>query len=159
MSLFQGMDIANASDDPFGIPADTYDAIISEVNTKESKGYKYLAITYTVNSGEYEGREKEEWKRLPVTDNTEDEYYVNTTKGKQAMSFIKQRLGSLGVPESRMNEVKPEDLVGTEVMLTLEKKGDYTNVKSVELKGAPSIPGGFSQEGAAVFSGAKPFGS
>ena len=49
------------------------------------------------------------------------------------MSFLKMRLKSLGVPETRMNTLQPEDLVGTDVVITVKKNGESTNITKVEI--------------------------
>jgi hypothetical protein len=46
----------------------------------------------------------------------------------RSMSFLKQRLLDLGVPSERINEVKPDDLIGSKVIVAVKNKNGYTNV-------------------------------
>jgi len=49
------------------------------------------------------------------------------------MSFIKQSMLSLEVPADKINEVKPDDVIGTKVVVAVKNKGGYTNVRSVQV--------------------------
>lgn len=166
MSLFQDMDLASAADDPFGIPADTYDAVISDIIIKEPKqvtddkgAAPFFILEYTIEGGDYDSKTQQEWKRMPSTDSNDPGYRLSA-EGKQRASFIKSRLLSLGIPESRVDTVGRDDLIGIKVRITIKKNGDYTNIpqNGVELREPPQV--GFSEEGAAVFTGpANPFSS
>ena len=44
------------------------------------------------------------------------------------LGLLKKRLLALGVPESKVNSVKPADLIGAPVVLTLVQNKDYVNI-------------------------------
>lgn len=138
MSLFGDLDIAAAADDPFNIDEGVYEGTISAVTKKESndKTKKGLVITYTVTDEESPmiGRKIDEWKNLPQPADPHN----MTPEEERDVSFLKMRLKSLGVAEEDMNTVEPEDLIGTDVVFTVKKKGEYTNVVKVELPSGSS---------------------
>ena len=135
MSIFGDLDIASAADDPFSVDPGTYHATVSEVKVKGSKDQtkKGLQITYTIltcdENPAMAGRTVSEWKTIPEPDDPKNP----TADDAKAMSFLKMRLLSLGIPENRMNTVEFVDLQGVEVVITVEKNNGYTNVKRVEL--------------------------
>ena len=141
MSLFGDLDIAAASDDPFNIDEGVYEGVVSAVTTKETKDKtgKGLIITYTVTDEDSPmvGRKIDEWKNLPQP---ADPHNLTPEEDRDA-SFLKMRLKSLGVAEEDMNTVEPDDLIGTEVVFTVKKKGEYTNVVKVELPDGSSDTG------------------
>lgn len=132
MSLFGDLDIASAADNPFEIPANSYEATVTDVRVGKTRDESKVGMTfiYTIQSGEYEGQDITEWKQIP----TPADPHNLTTDEKRSMSFLKQRLLSLGVPEDRMNSVKEDELIGADVVVTVKPgKNGYTNVSRVEL--------------------------
>lgn len=131
MGLFGDLDVAAAEDNPWDLPANTYEAAVFEVAVKENKDKtkKGLSITYKVTEGEHTGKKVSEWKTIPEPANPK----APSAEDKQAASFLKMRLASLGVPESRMNSVDVNDLQGLDVFITVKKNGEYTNVTNVKL--------------------------
>ena len=129
MGLFGDLDIASAEDNPWAVPANTYEADLYEVEVRENKDKtkKGLSFTFKISSGEHKGKTVAEWKTLPTG--------ADTPEDKRNASYIKQRLTSLGVPESRMNTVEVTDLVGTPVIMDVVVNGEYTNVKSIKVRG------------------------
>lgn len=133
MSLFGDLDIASAADDPFNIDEGIYRGVLSNVQTKKSNDgtKKGTVFTYTVTDEESPmvGRKIDEWKNLPQPADPDS----LTPEEERDLSFLKMRLSSLGVAEEDMNTVEAKDLIGTECVFTVKKKGDYTNVVKVEL--------------------------
>jgi hypothetical protein len=133
-NIFGDLDIASAADDPFAVTDGTYYATLTKCSKEESsRGSKGLTFEYTIHDAEDEqmdGRKISEWKTIPEADDENAALH---------MSFIKQRLKSLGVPESEMNTVKPDELIGLEVIVTVatkkSKKDDqeYQNVTKMRL--------------------------
>jgi hypothetical protein len=142
MGLFGDLDVASAEDNPWAVPANTYEATLFEVSVKEDKNKKPgLMLVYKISSGDHAGKTVSEWKVIPQP---ADPKNPNADE-KKAASYLKQRLASLGVPESRMNTVDTNDLLGTEVVITVKVNGDYTNVSKVEPRsGSVSAPPAFS---------------
>ena len=130
-SIFGDLDIASAADNPFEVPDNTYDCFLTDAVVRKSKDgtKKGLALTYRVASGDHEGKNISEWKTIPEPEDPANP----SAEDKQAMSWLKQRMLSLGVPEARMNSVQPSDLVGTHVYVTVKNKDGYTNVRNVTL--------------------------
>ena len=65
-----------------------------------------------------------EWKEIPKPGDT-------STRAETAKSYLKIRLASFDIPESRMNSVQTDDLIGLKVYVTVQTKGEYTNVRRV----------------------------
>lgn len=129
MGLFDDLDIAGAKDNPFEIPDNTYACRVSGLEVKtDKKGNGGMLFTYTVTEGEHAGFEITEWKRLPLKT---DKDVLTGKKYEDAKSWIKMRLNDLDVPESRMNSVEADDLVGTECYVTTKLNDGYVNVKNV----------------------------
>lgn len=129
-NLFGDLDWDSVSDDPFGVGEGTFNAVVSKVERKESKdGTKVgLVFTYTVESDDENNQKNvQEWKTVPEIENPSN----MTAEERQALSFVKQRLKSLGIPEDRMNAITPEDLEGIPVTIVTKKNGEYTNVSKV----------------------------
>ena len=133
MGLFGELDVASAEDNPWAVPANTYEADVYTVEVKTDKNeHQGLAINYKISSGDHEGKMVGEWKIIPTPDDPKNP----TPDEKKAMSYLKMRLASLGVPESRMNSVDVNDLLGTPVTIKVTVNGDFTNVSRVDLRGA-----------------------
>ena len=132
MGLFGELDVASAEDNPWAVPANTYEANVFEVAVKTDKNdHQGLAINYKISSGDHEGKQVSEWKTIPTPADPKNP----TPDEKKAMSYLKMRLSSFGVPESRMNSVDINDLLGTPVTIKVTINGEYTNVARVELRG------------------------
>lgn len=119
-SLFGGLDVASAADDPFSLPLDTYRCTISGAVVAPTKDESKVGITfkYTVREGHYTGRELQDWKEVPpkLPEGVEpDADYM------QKLAFLKQRMLSFGIPESRINQTKPADVIGIDILVTLVK--------------------------------------
>lgn len=133
MGLFGELDIESAEDNPWMVPANTYEADLFEVAVKPNKDNTKtnLILTYKISSGDHTGKQVTEYKVIPSPADPKNP----TADEKKAASYIKQRLTSLGVPESRMNTVEVNDLVGTPVVIKVTVSGEYTNVSKVDLRG------------------------
>lgn len=133
MSLFGELDVASASDNPFEVPPNTYNGYLTDVKVGPTKNGDKVGMTliYTVDGGEYDGRSVSEWKEIPQPSNPKS----LTAEEKRAASYLKRRLLDLGIPESRMNSVSPDDLIGTALVFTVkEGKNGYMNVTTVKLR-------------------------
>jgi hypothetical protein len=131
MGLFGDLDVAAADDNPWAVPANTYEADVYLVEVKKDRNEnKGLSIIYKITSGDHRGKTVSEWKIIPNPADPEN----LTPEERQAASYIKMRLASLGVPESRMNDVNVNDLMGLAVTIKVTVNGDYTNVARVELR-------------------------
>lgn len=146
MGLFGDLDVASADDNPWAVPANTYEADVYIVEVKSDKNEnKGLSILYKITSGDHVGKTVSEWKIIPQPDDP----WNLTPEERKAMSYIKMRLASLGVPEERMNTVDVNDLMGLPVTVKVTVNGDYTNVTRVELRdGAAFEPQEFKGFGA-----------
>lgn len=144
MGLFDGLDVASAADNPFEVDPGTYHCVVTGVEAKPTQnGDKVgLNLEYTINDDDspMNGRKITEWKHIPQPADPSNP----TSKEAMAASFLKQRLGNLGVPESRMNDVEPDDLIGIECIVSVKKNGEYTNVTKVTLDEGTSDDGEFS---------------
>lgn len=135
MGLFGDLDVASAEDNPWAVPANTYEADLYKVEVKKDKNDNLgMSFVYKISSGEHVDKTVSEWKAIPQPTDPKN----LTPEEKKAASYLKMRLSSLGVPESRMNSVEPEDLMGLPVVIKVTVNGEYTNVARVELRDANS---------------------
>lgn len=133
MGLFGDLDIQSAADNPFAVPANTYECTVTGVKVGPTKDESKvgMTLTYTIQSGEYEGDDITEWKEIPQP---ADPHNL-TPQERKSNSWLKQRLLSLGVPEDRVNDVEEDDLVGVDCVVTVaEGKNGYMNVTRVEVR-------------------------
>lgn len=134
MSIFGDLDIASAADDPFEVPPNVYNAVVSDVKVGPTKDQSKVGMTivFTIESDdEHSGKSVREWKHIPQPADPKNP----SGEDKRAMSFLKSRLVDLGIPAERVNSVTPEDLIGKEVTIDVRKgKGDFTNVNKVTLR-------------------------
>lgn len=137
MGLFGELDVASAADDPFKVPANVYEATVTDVEVKPTQDQSKVGMTliYTVTAddadGEHVGKTIREWKQIPQPADPKK----LSAEDKRAMSFLKARLLDLGIPEDRVNKVEPADLIGKDVTIQVkEGKKDFMNVAKVTLK-------------------------
>lgn len=124
-----GLDAVEA--DPNHLPNATYLGYLTNAKVVEykdtSKG-KALVLTYKVSEGPHKGKTIDEWKS------------ANSFDEPNKKSWLKNRILSLGVPESRLDTLDPDDLIGTPVRFTVKQKGEYTNVTFVEARDENDVP-------------------
>jgi hypothetical protein len=134
MGLFGDLDVASAADNPFEIPANTYECTLTDVSVGPTKAGDKVGMTlkYTIQGdGDYADMDITEWKEIPQPADPQN----LTAEEKRANSWLKQRLLSLGVPETRVNSVEVDDLLGTDLTVTIaEGKKGYMNVTKVEVR-------------------------
>lgn len=125
------LNLGEVEADPNYIGDGKYPATIikSEISAKKSDpDNKSWVITYKLTGGKFAGKTQSEWFALnPTGDNAEFK-----------KSLLKQRVLSLGVPESRINDVDPDYFVATDVIIQIKHNGAYQNVGTVELVGSDS---------------------
>jgi hypothetical protein len=131
-SMFEGLDLEGAADDPFAIPDGVYDAFVTEfrVGPTKDKSKNGLTTIFRISEGEHEGKTVQRWLLVPSVADPKNP----TAEEAKAMSFIKSHLLSLGVPAERVNTVTAEDIVGTEVEISIKNANGYTNVRKISVK-------------------------
>ena len=131
MGLFDELDVAGAADNPFAIPDDTYECVVSDVIVKKNnKGNMGMTVKYKVTSGQYADAEVTEYRRIPHPTDSEQ---LSVAEAERSKSFLKRTLTSLGIPEDRMNSADKADLVGIQCYVSTQQNGDFTNVRNVSL--------------------------
>lgn len=136
MGIFGDLDIASASDNPWLVPANTYEATVYTAEVKRDKNEILgMEIIYKISNGEHEGKTVREWKIIPEPQDPKN----MTPDEKKATSYLKMRLRSFGIPESRMNSMNINDILGLEVIVKVTVNGEYTNVSRVDLAGDAKV--------------------
>lgn len=132
MSLFGELDVQSADDLDYTIPDNAYPAFVFDVKVGPTKNKDKVGMTiiYKISEGEYAERTVQEWKQIPQPADPKN----LTQDESRALSYLKARMESLGVPTDKINSVTPDDLIGTEVVITLVTKGEYQNVRKVVAK-------------------------
>lgn len=150
MSLFGDVAFDKAVDDPNAIPDATYKCFLYDFKVGPTASGDKVGATfvYRIAEGQYEGRDIREWKQVPQK--SADAYDENDVK---QVSYLKQRLANLGVPDERMNTVTPDDLIGKRVWVTVKNRNGYVNAQRVTLDdGTTAESLGSVGEGKGVFS-------
>jgi hypothetical protein len=130
MGIFGDLDVASADDNPWAVPANTYEASLYTAEVKRDKNEILgLELIYKISSGDHEGKTVREWKVIPEPADPKN----LTPDEKKANSYLKMRLRSFGIPESRMNTMNINDILGLEVIIKVTVNGEYTNVSRVDL--------------------------
>jgi hypothetical protein len=65
---------------------------------------------------------------------TQDEWYNVTNPSADQKSWLKKRVLSLGVPESKVGAFDPAEVIGTAVFFNIRHKNGYQNVGEVTLR-------------------------
>lgn len=134
MSLFAGLDLESAADDPFAIPDGTYDAVISEVKVGPTKDGSKTGMTTIFkiddDESEHNGKTASRWLLIPEVADPQNP----TPDEAKALSFLKSHLLACGIPAERVNDVSADDLVGTNVTITIKNKDGYVNIRKVEVR-------------------------
>lgn len=138
--IFGDLDLESASDNPFGLPNDKYEFLLTGCEygpTNKTKDLpntdpeKRFGITWTftvTNDCTYKGQTFKDWIEVPQT-LTKDQIAELTqdqrTWRERNRALLKRRLVGLGVPLDRMSKVQPSDLIGTESVgeLRTSKRG------------------------------------
>ena|SRR5947209_8689567 len=118
MGLFGNYD-AETIDETFGIPDGERDlTITSAEDTVSQKGNHGLVLEFT----DEETKETlETWQNIPDSGDPD--------KDATSAKWLKRLYRSLEIPEDRMNEVEPDDLIGIDVTATVytQQSGQYEN--------------------------------
>lgn len=140
MGLFGELDVASVSEDILNLPDGTHSATVIKVTPSKSqtkaddRGNPMCGITVTYqlddSESDHVGQKVTQYQTVPQPPAGEE----MTADEKKNAAYLKRLLTNLGVPEERMNNVEPEDIVGAEVYITVRKNGEYTNVTSVKLR-------------------------
>ena len=122
--LFESMGLEDVEADINFIPDGVYPAFVFEstvVVAKNGKnaGKPFWAITYKIAEGTCKGRSQQEWFSLDP-------------QNEQVKPWLKRRILSLGVPDSKVGSFKPDDVVGSSVAVTIKTKDGYQNVRDVK---------------------------
>ena len=140
--IFADLGLDEVDEDPNTFPASTYRGFVYDckvVTYKDAAKGRALVLTYKIaDGGQHKGKTVDEWKSC------------NTFDDASKKAWLKRRLMSLGVPENRLSQVNPEDLIGTEVDFTTKKSGEYTNVTFV--KQSDGAPASVSSESTSVLA-------
>lgn len=136
MGLFQDIDLQNAEDNPWHKPDGTYTCVVASVTLEQNKDKTKTMMVITYRIAEFpekpilKGQDIKEWKWVPTRPDLE-----NDSDGKAAMSlsFLKNRIKDFGIPEDRLNDFEPDDIMGLKVKVVGQNKNDNFNVRSVSL--------------------------
>lgn len=138
-SIFGDLDVAAAADSPWDLLDGTYGGVVTECKAgPTAKGDKKgLTIVITVDESSdpaMVGRKNSEWLEIPRPADPKNP----TPEEAQATSRLKARLLSLGIPQDRINQFKPSDVMGLGVIFrlgTTSKNGrDFQNIKELKVR-------------------------
>jgi hypothetical protein len=121
-----GMDAAELD---FTVANGVYPAFISESKIDDFKGKTKWQITYKINDDEsdYHGRTVSEW------------FDLDPNLPENRKQWLARRLASLQISPGEQEDLEPQDIIGTEVTVTVKNKPSpdgtrtFTNVTKVVL--------------------------
>jgi hypothetical protein len=152
--FFGEFDVASAADDPFAFRDGTYVGAISNVKvlsgtSKAGDPYRAFVPVLTPESG---GASYEHWFGLPVPNTP-----PNTAE--RMRSALKGFLLGLEIPESKINTLDPNELIGTPVrwtVKTVQSRKDasktFKNFNVWLARGASAQNGAVKESGLDVFA-------
>lgn len=121
MGLFDGLDLANAKDNPFETPSDWYQFICSKAVVKPNNGDKLgLNLTWTIVGGDYDGNNMLSWNRVPKVDDPEGKEKEDTK------SWLKKFLLQLGFPETVHDDIEEKDFLNIRCEGMCNSDGNFT---------------------------------
>lgn len=140
MGMFDEVNIDEALVNDGTLPKGVYPFKVTLFEIKPTKAgtMKGLHFKATVIAGKYKGLDLFEWMRVPHPSDTAEEkeipdYRDNTRmisvaeQHRNYLSKVKTLIVALGIPESRVGSVEPEDIVGiTFLGEVYNRKGDLT---------------------------------
>lgn len=149
MGLFGDIDANDVADDPFFVPAGTYESVLTDASLYTPDGEETptaIFFTWTIDD-----EDAEDYNGNSVSDRcavfpeiTSDEV---TPKIRKAFSFTKSRLKEMGLDEDDMNGLldndgeKLEEYVGLEATIQVRNSTDkndsekkYSNIQKVVIK-------------------------
>lgn len=136
MGLFKDLDLKNAEDNPWHKPDGFYTCVVYSVELQETRDKSKVMCVFTYRVVDFpdkpilNGQDIKEWKWVPTPEDLE-----NDPEGKAALSlsFLKNRIKSLGVPEDRLNDFEPDDVRGLKVIVEGQNRNGNFNVREVKL--------------------------
>ena len=136
MNGFLGLPVAAADDDPFGLPPGTHAVTITKVEIKDNKDKTKKGLFITFSSQEDPTKNISNWNTLP---NGNDPAAWGPDDHR-ALSFLKRTFKQLEIPESRMDSVTPDDLIGMDCVITVtEGSNGFMNVRKIARQGSPNL--------------------
>ncbi len=124
MGLFDGIEIDFDGIKEFtaGLPAGKFPVMVAAVESgkNQSTDSPQIIITYAVTEGDHAGKSKKEF--LDIVGGVPQD-----RNQEIAQQVLKTRLKSFGIPDSQLNSVEPDDIVGTTGVLTLKENKSKTN--------------------------------
>jgi|SRR6185437_14815848 len=139
--FFGEFDVAGAADDPFSIDDGTYRGQVTgfdgDIGGKKNDGtdYRGMQFTLTVTEGDQEGATYDQYFALPTAD-------TSVRTAGILRSSVKKFLAGLEVPISRMNTIDPNDLLGIDVIFTIEttvSKRTKKKFRNIEIRVVGSV--------------------
>jgi len=126
MDLFGSMGLDDVEADPNHIapgeyPAFVFESTVVTAKTGKNAGKNSWVVTYKISDGKFNGKTQQEWFSLDPTN-------------QQVKPWLKRRILSLGVPETKVGGFSPADVVGTPVFVKIKHKDGYQNVADVHLR-------------------------
>lgn len=147
MSLFGDLDVASAHDNPFFKPDGTYTCLVTKCEVKYSKNNnKGMALEYTIQEGDKEGKKFGEWKNIPepwevmgYASKEDFEAAVNfddkiKERANRDLSFLKLRLKQFGFTPEEMGTIGAEEILSLPwLAIELKNYSGRENIADVKI--------------------------
>lgn len=102
-------------------PAFVYESQVIVAKSGKNQGKPSWVLNYKIAEGKFNGQTQSEWFSLDPNNET-------------VKPWLKARILSLGVPETKVGSFEPSEAIGTPVWVTIQERNGYQNVTKVELR-------------------------
>lgn len=108
-----GVNPNDVDENPFSIPKNTYNVVLTDAGVKEFKDIKYFVIEWSVADGPQKGKNVSEMHRMqPWTPGERDDWEAMNVR---ALSGFKKTLLDLGIPAGALGQFNPNTM-GTKLI-------------------------------------------
>lgn len=136
-----GVNPNDVDENPFSIPKNTYDVVLSDAGVKEFKDIPYFVLEWTVADGPHKGKTASDMHRMkPWTPAERDDWEAMNVR---ALSGFKKMLLDLGIPANALGQFNPNTmgskLVGIKGKATMgpqKNRPEYNQISNFTRKQA-----------------------
>jgi hypothetical protein len=122
MGLFDGLGLSEVSSDPWSVMDGTYQFNVVDCTAGPTKDGLKNGILFkfeVISEGSEQGKTQTEWLEIPKKDDVSGD-------AMRCRSFLRARMESLGIPETKFNSVDAADFISITGYMTIatgKKKG------------------------------------
>lgn len=145
-----GVNPNDVDENPFSIPKNSYNVVLSDAGVKEFSNIEYFVIEWSVADGPQKGKTASDMHRMqPWTPSERDDWEAMNVR---TLSSFKKALLDLGIPANSLGQFNPRTMgnklvgiKGTATMGPQKNKPEYNSISNFTRKtstataGAPAV--------------------